>query len=312
MRSRAVPLLLAFLLVAAGSASARTLKVPRDYPTIQTAVDEARYGDLVLVKKGTYEEDVKIVTAGVRLLGEGKPVIDAKNLPLFIEGATSVIVTGFRLLGSRGDGVLIRQCSTVTIEKCVIRDTVRSGVRVEGSANVVIRSCKFADIGDAGVVLTTDSLGIGTSDCTIYRNEFKSADDDAIVVQGDRNTIEKNTIGPVRGIGIHLFGGADNVVTKNVVKDVGDIGILVRSIRTTLLKNKVSRAGSDGIQVDTSGNILEKNKANRSSGDGLELNAGGNDVIRNRAGKSGDYDLAVNITTDTNHYEKNKFKKVAP
>ncbi len=42
------------------------------------------------------------------------------------------------------------------------------------------------------------------------------------------------------------------------------------------------------------------------------MNAGGNDVIRNRAGKSGAYDLAVNLTTDTNSYEKDSFKKVAP
>jgi hypothetical protein len=46
-----------------------TLKVPEKYPTIQQAIDAAHSGDLVLVDKGTYKEEVKIETEGVTLRG---------------------------------------------------------------------------------------------------------------------------------------------------------------------------------------------------------------------------------------------------
>jgi len=301
----------AVLLLLAGTATARTIRVPRDHATIQAAVDQAVYGDVILVSKATYEEDVRITTSGLRLIGAGRPVLDGRSVPLVIESCSSVVIEGFRIQGSRADGVLIRQCSSVTILKCAIRETTRCGIRVEGSAHVVIRGGSFADIGDAGVALVTDGFGIKTRDCVIIRNDFRSADDDAIVVQGDRNAIQKNTIGEVRGIGIHLFGGEDNLVEKNVLKGVGDIGILVRAVRTTIFKNKVSRSGSDGIQVDTSGNVLTKNTANRSGDDGFEMNAGGNEVIRNKARRNGGYDLEVSLTDDTNVYEKNKFKKTS-
>ncbi len=45
------------------------LRVPADYPTIQSAVDAAQSGDLVLVSPGTYREAVKIRKAGITIRG---------------------------------------------------------------------------------------------------------------------------------------------------------------------------------------------------------------------------------------------------
>ena len=42
--------------------SGTTLHVPRDYPTIQSAVDAAAPGDLVLIQRGTYREEVQVTT----------------------------------------------------------------------------------------------------------------------------------------------------------------------------------------------------------------------------------------------------------
>lgn len=43
--------------------------VPKDYPDIQTAVDAANPGDLVLVEKGVYNEEVFVTTPGVTIRG---------------------------------------------------------------------------------------------------------------------------------------------------------------------------------------------------------------------------------------------------
>ena len=49
--------------------SGETRLVPQDYPTIQAAVDAAAPGDLVLIDRGTYREQVEVTTPGLTLRG---------------------------------------------------------------------------------------------------------------------------------------------------------------------------------------------------------------------------------------------------
>jgi hypothetical protein len=84
-------------LVSARSAHAATLRVPRDFPTIQQAVDAARDGDRISVSRGTYCGAT--ITKRLQLVGRGRPVI--------IGCATSPQVTvglraGFYLPGTKG------------------------------------------------------------------------------------------------------------------------------------------------------------------------------------------------------------------
>jgi hypothetical protein len=54
--------------------------VPQDYPTIQAAVDAASPGDLILIDRGTYREEVQITTPGITLRGvdRNEVVIDGE------------------------------------------------------------------------------------------------------------------------------------------------------------------------------------------------------------------------------------------
>jgi hypothetical protein len=57
-----------------------TLFVPQDYPTIQSAVDAAGPGDLILIDRGTYREEVQVTTPGITLRGvdRNEVVIDGE------------------------------------------------------------------------------------------------------------------------------------------------------------------------------------------------------------------------------------------
>lgn len=61
---------------------AATIHVPQDAPTIQSGIDVAQPGDVVLVACGTYLEHDIVMKSGVRLLAEqpGCAVIDAEQL----------------------------------------------------------------------------------------------------------------------------------------------------------------------------------------------------------------------------------------
>ncbi len=60
--------------------SGETRLVPQDYPTIQAAVDAAAPGDLILIDRGTYREQVEVTTPGLTLRGvdRNEVVIDGE------------------------------------------------------------------------------------------------------------------------------------------------------------------------------------------------------------------------------------------
>lgn len=58
--------------IAPAAHAVSTLVVPRDYLTIQAAVDAAASGDTILVRSGTYTEEVVVSGKDLRLKGVGK------------------------------------------------------------------------------------------------------------------------------------------------------------------------------------------------------------------------------------------------
>jgi plastocyanin len=61
-------------------ASGTTRRVPRDYRTIQAAVDAARPGDLVLIDPGVYREEVKVAVPSLVIRGtdRNRVIVDAE------------------------------------------------------------------------------------------------------------------------------------------------------------------------------------------------------------------------------------------
>ena len=68
--SLAVASVLLTLLASTPAYAASTIVVPRDYPTIQAAVDAAAPGDTIMVESGTYTEEV-VIGKDVNLRGAG-------------------------------------------------------------------------------------------------------------------------------------------------------------------------------------------------------------------------------------------------
>jgi hypothetical protein len=94
---RCLPLLAALL--AAAPLHAGTLKVPStQFATIQSAVNAAASGDVIVVSKGVYREQVTVSTSGLALHGKSGAVIDAAYAGdcLFVT-ADDVQISGFTL-----------------------------------------------------------------------------------------------------------------------------------------------------------------------------------------------------------------------
>ena len=93
---------------AAGSGVVRA--VPGTYPTIQTAVDAADPGDLVLVDRGVYREQVDVVTPGIVIRGvdRNEVIIDGESQRengVNVVGADGVVVENLTVRGATANGL---------------------------------------------------------------------------------------------------------------------------------------------------------------------------------------------------------------
>jgi len=123
--------------------TAKTITVPDDYTTIQGAIDAARIGDTVLVRAGTYFENV-VVDKTLLLAGENaqNTTIDGGGTGNVLKiSADGVNVTGFTIqnggTGTIGN-VFLTEASHCVITENRIRDTRiidNCGVLLEGSSS---------------------------------------------------------------------------------------------------------------------------------------------------------------------------------
>jgi len=86
-----------------------TLRVPRQYPTIQRAVDAAKPGDLVLISPGVYHESVVVTTPFITIRG--------------LERNTTILDGGFRL----ANGIQVILADGVAVENLTARHYLLNG-----------------------------------------------------------------------------------------------------------------------------------------------------------------------------------------
>jgi len=176
-------------------ASTTTLYVPDDYSTIQEAIDAASPGDTIIVKSGTYPENVNVT----------KPLtIQSEN------GAASTSVQA----ADPSDHVFEITADNVTISGFTVR-----GASVNWSAGIFLAHASHCTI--SGNTASNNYRGIqlyDSHDNIISQNAANSNDADGILVNGsNRNMVSGNTVNANPGSGIAIAQGNDNCIKGNSV-----------------------------------------------------------------------------------------------
>lgn len=284
-----ISLALAALPVLAGPAFAADRRVPKDFGTIQEAVDAAADNDRILIAPGTYTENVTVAKNG--LLFVGKQVVIDGTLANGTDG-TALNVTGngisitgitFRNGGTQvqisGDGAVIRKCTfrngssngvriagaTATVDRCVFVASESDSVSVTG-ADASITACKIKNSGDGGV--NVSGSGARVERCTIQN----MIDDAAIAISGTGAFVSRNRVSACDDYGIEV-NGTDARVESNLVSATDSTGIYVSGTDARVESNLVSATGSTGIYVSGDNPSIVANTVSNIAGEasGIEV-----------------------------------------
>ncbi len=280
LRSNLAPLVLTAIVVPA--AAGGTLKVPKDHPTIQAAVDASAPGDVVLVSAGVYEENVLIDVAHgvITIKGKGRVVVDARPQgqtatgPAFKILANDITLIGLEMRHANGAGEDAAgvNCSTagLTMRDCVVRHSNgravyangddctiidcaflgnNGGLRING-ARASVRDVLIQNDGDRGIVVNGD-------DASVVRCRLATLEDGrGVEINGENARVENCTVTNTDNEGIRV-NGSNFLIKKCRLKDIGENadGIEIANAATSgrIESCTVEDACDSGMRIDGSG-----------------------------------------------------------
>lgn len=221
----------------AGIGNAAELSV-QEGDSIQEAVNSAVPGDVILVKPGTYTENILVTTKnGLVISSEsGNPedtIIDSlypETDVLTIE-ADNITVKGFTITGA-----------TVNC----------SGICLHRSNNCLIENNKLFD-NSYGIYLDSSEKN------RIFNNVILKGDRGIFIEESDHNSVESNKESRCR-YGIYLLNSKVNKISKNTVLDNREYGILFSGSNSNNLSENTASDSIRGIHIGNSDdNKLSKN-----------------------------------------------------
>ncbi len=260
----------------------KTLKVPYQYSTIQSAVDAAKEGDTVLVYPGKYMENIIFRGPNITLKSaEGPAVtkISGGNLGLVMYFANrenlNMVVDGFKIVkgytNDNGGAIYIANQSSPTIKNCIIKSNYAkkgAGICVIENSAPIIENCiiekNTAKKQGAGIFVFNSSPSIQNNRIdwnTVLKNEKDISDGAGIFCAGDdsnpvitNNTIQNNHA-EVWGGGI-IITGCHATITDNIVSNNFAVW---HGAGITIVHNNHLTQGSTLVQNnDISNNTVQK------------------------------------------------------
>ncbi|MBB1511305.1 right-handed parallel beta-helix repeat-containing protein [Tessaracoccus sp. MC1627] len=256
-----------------------------------SAVDPIACGD-VITTSTTLTQDLVCSSGNGLEIGANGVVLDLAGFTLSGSPTTGVgvnlayrdnVVVANGTIEGFNVGVEIQQSTRVSISKVNIATRDR-GINIGGGGGHLIEKNVIADVGRDGVRVGGESTGTVVTKNTVTGAVWGiSVTDNAVgtvveknIATGNENMgvgafgapsgtrFLKNVVSTTRDHGIIIGAGAANsYLEKNEVYTSGQVGIKVEDSRTTLIKNIVVNNGGLGIQAPTgvtgSGNLAAGN-----------------------------------------------------
>lgn len=197
-----------------------------DFTSIQQAIDNSSDGEVIRIRPGTYNENLRI-DVGVTILGEGP-----EDVLLHGYGNNNVVTVytiGVQILGLQIAHSDERRIGILSMANNTFLDNLSFsnldvGIQFEGAVGGVIENCVFSQLDDFGI-LTRGSSDVIIRNCTFDRDvgtgiSLEASTDHSII----QNLGRYHSV----GISIKLDHTAGNIIAENrrttitLSKSVGD------------------------------------------------------------------------------------------
>jgi parallel beta-helix repeat protein len=254
--------------------------------TISAAAAQVGAGDTVVVRPGTYDEEVVVAASGT----ESAPIVFAADTGVTVTGQSH----GFDLSGD----------SWITLQGFTISATTGDAIRALLAANLTISGNRVIDAGGTGIEVRD------CGDVMISDNEVQESTDPGVFVKFCSNvTVTGNYVTgagqPISGQnekGIVFNGSADVEVSNNLTEANSDAGIYVSNDSTGIhITSNTTRhnareytRAAAGIDLRGSiGNTIEANISHDNEDSGINVRNGAADnlVVNNLAYNNGDHGI---------------------
>jgi len=306
--------IVSLLAVAPAVALAATLKVPKQFPTIQAAVNAAGQGDTILVNKGVYNENVSIGAIDLTVCGKKGAVIDGGGvgIGILVGFSDQVIIKNFTVRNTGvNPGIAVSLGGNVRVTGCKVDAAGGRGIDVSLATGTVVSKNTVSDAGGDGIYIESDNV-------LVCNNKIKDSAVANIRILGSNNTIEDNTL-EAAGLDALIVGNGGGITTKfNLIQGnkvlkpspiQNEDGIVLSGAPNTwLIDNMLSGMNAEGIDEEGDGSVIQGNTIKKVSPTGLEF-ASRVAVIDNKVSNTGDHGLDAGTGSDNSYVAQNVIKK---
>ncbi|AKB47033.1 Cell surface protein [Methanosarcina sp. Kolksee] len=206
--------MLIFVLVS-GIAAAKEISV-NSTDSIQTAVNNAASGDVIIVKPGTYNENIKVTTQSLVIRSEsGKPentIIKAvPNTSVFNVAAINTTISGFRI-ESGETGIYLVRCSGCTIINNELSDN-KHGISLSSSNNNNISENQVNSNKMYGIQL------VNSEGNKLLNNNVNLNERGINHINSNKSTISGNNVSNNVEFGMWISYSNDNEISGNTANE---------------------------------------------------------------------------------------------
>ncbi len=279
------------------AATATTLHVPGDYPSIQVALTAAQSGDTVLVQPGTYPENIFWPDVnGIRLISAGdssNTIIDGggnNSSVIYMNPATATLdstteIQGFKITNggniANGGGMFFINASPVLTRLWVTGNTATTnggGLYISGGSPTLINVSVTGNTAYEGGGLFIYNSSPTLSYVTVTGNTASSGNGGGLYISGGSPALTNVTVtgntATANGGGFYIYSGTttltDVTVSDNTASNQGG-GLYILSSNATLTNVTVTGNKGRGLFIREGSPILTNVAVTGNTGGGLYI-----------------------------------------
>lgn len=254
-----------------------------DQTTIATAIEAAPPGGRVVVRPGTYEENL-VLDKPLELIGDGSAeevMIRAASGDVLTVSANIAEIANLMFIGVDEEGNQVAACVTkgrASFRDCVFGSRTRSAVEVKGMGTAPeFRRCRFVDSEQSGIVIR-DNAWPRLEECEMTGNGWQGV----AIRTGADPALRRCVMRGNKKVGLYVHENGRGSVDECEMTGNGLDGVAIRTGADPILRHCVMRENKQlGLYVLKGARGTAEDCVLRENGDmGIGIGKGGAPVVR--------------------------------